>query len=819
MLLFNEPSIQSTRSFLHSSPRVLCIAVVFAFTGFTLANEQETFFETKIRPVLVEHCYSCHSQESKTVQGNLLLDAPSLMRKGGDSGPAVVPSKPDESLLLSALKYDAFQMPPKGKLPDEVIENFSKWIADGAFDPRVDGTPSLESNSEQKREAAKAHWSFQPVKSYPVPDTASDWSYTPLDRFVEQKTKAAGITIAKDAEKSALLRRMYLDLIGMPPTPEEVLNFLDDKNPDAMERVVDRLLASPHYGERWGRHWLDLARYADSNGADENHEYPVAFRYRDYVVRQLNEDLPYDEFVIQQLAGDLLTTDSLEERKENLTATGFLVLGPKMLAEQDKPKLVADLVDEQVDTIGQALLGLTLGCARCHDHKFDPITASDYYALAGIFHSTKTMEHLNFVSQWNTRELPDPVIEQQIAAHQVKITETEAMLNQLSAKPEAERSDADKVAIENTKKSIEQLKKDAPALPRVMAVDEASVKVVPVHVRGNHLQLRGEPIPRRFPAILENTVPQPQMPESKSGRYELALSLFHPQHPLTSRVMVNRLWFWHFGEGIVRSVSNFGLKGELPSHPELLDWLSEEFRRQQWSLKNMHRKMMLSHTYRLSTEGESHSMSTDPDNRFFARRSIKRLEIEPLRDSIINIGGNLDRQFGGKATASYGANYAEDGRGKNEFDALRRTIYLPINRAALHELFSTFDYVDSGVSVGKRTTTVVPHQSLFLMNHPLVRQQAHELAKQLAAHPLRNHPLLRHHDDHTAKIQLLFLATIGRLADASEFSLAYQFHQSAFQAFVANAAGDSAKTAEADQNAWTELCHAMMTGNEFMYIP
>jgi hypothetical protein len=377
VLLFIEQITKSLPSWRHSGPTVLSVAVVVVLTGFTSANEQETFFETKIRPVLVEHCYSCHSQEAKTVQGNLLLDSPSLMRKGGDSGPAVVPSKPDESLLLSALKYDAFQMPPKGKLSDEIIENFSKWIADGAFDPRVDGTPSLAPSMDQKREAAKTHWSFQPVKSYPVPDAASDWSYSPFDRFIELKAKEGGIAIAKDAEKSALLRRMYLDLIGMPPTPEEVLNFLDDKNPDAIERVVDRLLASPHYGERWGRHWLDLARYADSNGADENHEYPVAFRYRDYVVRQLNDDLPYDEFVIQQLAGDLLTTDSLEERKENLTATGFLVLGPKMLAEQDKPKLVADLVDEQVDTIGQALLGLTLSRSQIRsDHSDRLLCAS-----------------------------------------------------------------------------------------------------------------------------------------------------------------------------------------------------------------------------------------------------------------------------------------------------------------------------------------------------------------------------------------------------------------------------------------------------------
>ncbi len=793
------------------------------FLSVSFADEREEFFEKHIRPVLVEHCYECHSAEAKTVQANLLLDTPSATRTGGDSGPSVVPNNVDESLIVQALEYETWQMPPSGKLPAETIANFRRWIAEGAVDPRPESSAPSPQPGADRLAAGKTHWSFQPIQRATIPTTGSNWPRNSIDCFIENAANQHHLPIAMDADRATLLRRLYLTLIGLPPTAEEVLSFLTDQEPDAVERVVDRLLASPHYGERWGRYWLDLARYADSNGADENHEYPVAYRYRDYVVRQLNADLPYDEFVIQQLAGDLLATDSIEQRRENLTATGFLVLGPKMLAEQDKPKLVADLVDEQIDTLGQSLLGLTLGCARCHDHKFDPINATDYYALAGVFHSTKSMKNLDFVSQWNTRSLPDPIVEAQIAEHQRVVAEAEKELTQLTMKPEGERSNEEKAAIEKAKQHVENLKKAAPSLPEVMAVDESSVKLVPIHIRGNHLQLKGDALTRRLPTVFENSMPQPEMPSQQSGRLELAQALFHSQNPLTSRVIANRLWSWHFGEGIVRTVSNFGLKGETPSHPDLLDWLASEIQLREWSIKQMHRQIVLSRTFQLQIQATEEAIATDPDNRFFARRGLKRLEIEPLRDSIVAVGGNLDRSFGGRAATIYGSNYAEDGRGKNEFDALRRMIYLPVNRAALHELFATFDYVDSGVSVGKRTSTVVPHQSLFLMNHPLIRQQASELAKRLQSHSLLHHDTVAK-DENVARIQLAFLELLGRLPDQTEIAIAQDFLRDKSYT-VAQATPDNSgnepnlNAPEHLQVVWSEFCHALITSNEFMYIP
>jgi hypothetical protein len=797
---------------------VATFATLLSFiTSSGLADERETFFENNIRPILVEQCYACHSANAKTLQANLLVDSPAALRRGGDSGPAVVPHQPDESTLLQALKYEHWQMPPTGKLPDPIIANFRKWIADGAIDPRPELANAFPTINSDRKELSKTHWAYKPIQRPEVPIDSSDWPTTVVDSFIQTQATTHQRSPGPDADKATLLRRLYLNLIGLPPTAAEVLDFVSDDNPDAVERVVDRLLASPHYGERWGRYWLDLARYADSNGADENHSYPVAWRYRDYVVRQLNADLPYDEFVTQQLAGDLLEADSMDERRDQLTATGFLVLGPKMLAEQDKPKMIADLVDEQLDTLGQSLLAMTIGCARCHDHKFDPVSTEDYYALAGILHSTKSMANLDFVSQWNTRELPDPVIEAQVRAHQEVIAKAEAELTQLSMKAEKERTEEEKQAIEKAKQNVEALKKNAPSLPQVMAVDEAAVKLVPIHVRGNHLQLKGDPVARRLPSLFENSMPQPNMPEQRSGRLELAHSLFHSQNPLTSRVIVNRLWAWLYGQGIVRSVSNFGIKGDTPSHPELLDWLAAEMLHQDWSLKAMQRKLVLSRTFRLSSIAASDAAIADPDNRYWTHYPMRRLEIEPLRDSLLSIGGNLDRQMGGQAASIYGGNYSEDGRGKNEFDALRRTIYLPVNRAALHELLATFDYVESGVTVGKRNSTVVPHQMLFLMNHPLARQQASELVRRVATHPL--HGDLRFASNATiARIQIMYLELFGRLPDDVEVKFGQEFLQHVVSEESPDTSLENA-TAAAQTQAWTEYGHALITTNEFMYIP
>lgn len=795
-------------------PTAITLAIIASSAS---ADEREAFFENHIRPVLVDQCYSCHSSTAKTLQANLLVDSPAALRKGGDSGPAVVPQKANESTLIQALEYDHWQMPPKGKLPTQTIANFRKWIDDGAFDPRPDSPSVPTPTNIDHTSAAKTHWAFQPIERPIAPDLHSDWPWSPIDAFVLDKANQQQLQLNADSDRSALLRRIYLNLIGLPPSADEVLAFLNDQNPDAIERVVDRLLASPHYGERQGRYWLDLARYADSNGADENHAYPVAWRYRDYVVDQLNAGLPYNEFVTQQLAGDLLATDSLEQRRANLTATGYLILGPKMLAEQDKPKLVADLVDEQLDTISQSLLGLTISCARCHDHKFDPISAEDYYALAGILHSTKSMANLEFVSQWNTRDLPDPTIEEQIKQLQAKIAAAEAELLQLTMKPEQQQSAEEKTAVANAKQHIEELKKNLPTLPQVMAADEAPVKLVALHVRGNHLQLKGEPIPRRLPLLFEHSLPQPQMPDGHSGRLEFAQTLFHSRNPLTSRVMANRLWSWMFGKGIVRTVSNFGLKGEAPSHPELLDWLAAELMYQEWSLKSMQRKLLLSRSFQLSSVASPDQTLKDPDNRYWTYYSLRRLEIEPLRDSLSAIGGNFDRRFGGQAASIYGPNYSEDGRGKNEFDALRRTIYLPINRAALHEMLAAFDYVESGVSVGQRNSTVVPHQSLFLMNHPFVRQQANELAKHLLD-AITQHETRLSQENFVQRIQRAYLIIYNRLPDSTEFEFAKSFLQEVTRSHHPDATIESLDRMQ-QESVWTEFCHALLTSNEFLYIP
>lgn len=812
----NKPTTFAKPS--HRSIFVATFATLVSFiTSSGFADERETFFENNIRPILVEQCYACHSVNAKTVQANLLVDSPAALRRGGDSGPAVVPHQPDESTLLQALEYEHWQMPPTGKLPDPIIANFRKWIADGAIDPRPEVATALPTSNSDRKELSKSHWAYQPIQRPEVPNVSSDWPTTVVDSFIQTQAATHHQVPGPDADKATLLRRLHLNLIGLPPTAAEVLDFVSDDNPDAVERVVDRLLASPHYGERWGRYWLDLARYADSNGADENHSYPVAWRYRDYVVRQLNADLPYDEFVTQQLAGDLLEADSLDERRDQLTATGFLVLGPKMLAEQDKPKMIADLVDEQLDTLGQSLLAMTVGCARCHDHKFDPVSTEDYYALAGVMHSTKSMANLDFVSQWNTRALPDPVIEAQVRSHQDVIAKAEAELTQLSMKAEKERTEDETQAIEKAKQNLEALKKNAPSLPQVMAVDEAAVKLVPIHVRGNHLQLKGNPVARRLPSLFENSMPQPTMPEQRSGRLELAHSLFHSQNPLTSRVIVNRLWAWLYGQGIVRSVSNFGIKGDTPSHPELLDWLAAEMMHQDWSLKAMQRKLVLSRTFRLSSIPASDAAIADPDNRHWTHYPMRRLEIEPLRDSLLSIGGNLDRQMGGQAASIYGGNYSEDGRGKNEFDALRRTIYLPVNRAALHELLATFDYVESGVSVGKRNSTVVPHQMLFLMNHPLARQQASELVRRISTHPLLGDSRLAS-DATISRIQIMYLELFGRLPDDVEVKFGQEFLQQVVSAQSPDTHLENA-TVTAQTQAWTEYGHALITTNEFMYIP
>lgn len=796
--------------------RLLYIAAILSglltgsacLSGSLLAASQEDaqFFETKIRPVLVKQCYQCHSANSKIIQGGLRLDHRAGLLKGGDSGPAVVPGNAAGSVLVSALKYDGVEMPPSGKLAPNVIADFEKWIANGAHDPRQETTAAAQL-TPPTLEAAKTHWAFQPVHRLNPPQVQhSAWVSNPIDNFVAAKFEAAGLSPANPASKARLIRRATFDLIGLPPTPEEVAAFEADKSPGAFSKVVERLLASPQYGERWGRHWLDLARYADTNGGDENHSFPNAWRYRDYVIRAFNNDLPYNVFIQQQLAGDLLPPASNEaEKVDQIAATSFLVIGPKNLAEQDKPKMISDIVDEQIDTVGRTFLGLTTGCARCHDHKFDPIPTSDYYALAGIFSSTKTMANVDFVSQWQERDLPSAEFERATVAHKQQIEAERAQLHKLEVAGDSKLSPAQRKLknaerrklyspelqklVETALKNLEFLKTHFPERPRAMAVTEGAIQDVPIHIRGNHLTLAAEKTPRGVIQATQWALPAPKISPAHSGRLELANWLVSPQHPLTARVMANRIWQKHFGRGIVASASNFGLKGDAPTNPELLDWLASEFMAQNWSIKHLHRMIMLSSTYAMSVEADTVAERKDPSNLLLSHQNRRRLEAEAIRDSICAVAGVLDPKQGGVE------HYAR---------SPRRSIYQFINRSAVNDMFATFDYYDASSHVDERSNTTVPQQALFMLNSLLVEQHAQLLAN--------NKVLWLPGATDADRVQQLYQRLYARAAKPAEVTRALNRLEK-LQPQLASLPEVQRRAAS-----WAWLCRTLIAGNEFLFI-
>lgn len=756
-------------------------------------------FENHIRPVLVEHCYSCHSAKSKIIRGGLRLDSRDAMRTGGDSGPAVVPGDVDGSLIISSLRHDTFEMPPLEKLDEQIVQRFADWIQRGAADPRDASDPPSTQQIDPTR--SRDHWAFQPVHRPHVPAIAdavlADWVRQPIDAFIAQSLAGRNWKPAAEADKYALIRRATFDLIGLPPSPEQIDAFIKDDSPESFQRVVDRLLASPHYGQRWGRHWLDLVRYADTNGADENHTMPNAWRYRDWIFNAMNRDQPLDEFIVHQLAGDLLTegVDPLQQR-ERLTATGMLVIGPKMLAEQDKEKMRIDIIDEQIDTVSRTMMGMTIGCARCHDHKFDPITAEDYYALAGIFASTRTMQNEDFVSKWMERDLPSETIATARARQQTTIDQAKQTLDQLTnaanadvlvklgvetlpEKPEDHYPDATKTAIETAKKALEAAEKAMPAFESAMAVTEQTPVDLAVHVRGNHLRKSDSVTPRGVPMRIAQATPFSGIAADSSGRLQLARWLTDDNHVLTGRVMANRLWMWHFGKSLTASPSNFGLQCPPPLHGELLDWMTRELIDNGWSVKRMHRTIMLSSTYRMSSRDQTHQ-EQDPENQLYWRQNRRRLEVEPLRDSILCAGGSLDRRF--------------DGNPDNA-QSNRRTVYLSINRAALLDLLSTFDYVEPANHIEQRSVTTVPSQALFLMNSPTVHTQAQRLARQVIA----SEP------DDASRLTLLWLKLYGRPPSKPQLTAAAEFLQQASQ------------QVDGDQ-AWSSLCRTLIAGSLFSYV-
>lgn len=1110
----------------HKFAWLLSINLLLSATSLADETSDAAFFETKVRPLLIAKCQECHAGDK--AKAGLRLDSREAILAGGESGTAAVVGKPEESLLIDVIGYrNVVQMPPKAKLPDADIATLTEWVRRGLPWPNSKSTvvAPAHTSATDFTEEQKSFWAFRPVKQTPTPDVKDHaWSQTPIDRFILAELEANGLAPAREADRRTLIRRVTLDLTGLPPSPDDVAEFVCDVAPDALERLVDRLLASPSYGERWARHWLDVARYADSNGLDENLAYATAYRYRDYVVKAFREDKPYDRFLVEQIAGDLLPVDygndplnPKPDAFDGLVATGFLCLGAKMLAEDDPVKMHMDIIDEQVDTIARAVMGLTFGCARCHDHKFDPITAEDYYGLAGIFKSTQTMDNFSVVARWHERplatiqqqqrrdelqqlanaqkqfveKLKSDAVESVIsdarrraslyllaASHEVQLaerlkqakprgdepnpmaipgiilmeaedytrgnvlkerstygkdigvlvnrgeapnfteydvdlersttyqlelryaaaaprpvkvlingqliksdaaskvtgswtpesqtwvvegfvtlnpgrnvirleqpqffphidkvllapTEVPAPLDDLTADEKTVRaklipsvvqqwvkvlevvpsqpksiltawhqfattkslvddsanpengvalllvggqpaSNADLARrydklFANTQQAWTELKatpagKDAIALPdpvleafrlllhdpkgpfavpadieaafspevvaqlkngrdelsrreasvpqfaETMAVADLKPENLKIHLRGSHLTL-GREVPRQLPRILAGDGPRTL--DDGSGRLSFARWLANRDHPLTSRVMANRIWQWHFSHGLVRSPDNFGRLGERPSHPALLDWLANQFSGEDdsakaWSMKSLHRHIIASAAYRQCTEFNSTAALKDPENRMLWRFHRQRMDVESLRDSLLAISGQLDDTPGGTLLPTPNRAYVTSTENKNPaiYGSHRRSIYLPIVRSALFQVFTAFDFADPSTLAGQRDQTTVAPQALFMMNSEFVLEQSRVIAQRL----LQQADL-----DQTSRVSQLYRLAYSRDPSAAEVSRAAAYLDRIRSAMTESGINES----EIELRCWVSLCRAVLSANEFIYV-
>ena len=783
----------------------------------TPTRAQLEFFETKVRPILANHCYKCHSEQSEKVKGGLLLDSREGWLKGGETGPALVPGDPEKSLLIKAVRYadPDLQMPPKDKkLPDPDIANLVAWVKMGAPDPRV-------ASVAQKKwtNTAKDHWAWQPIKWPPSPGVKdTNWIQSPIDRFVLAKLEPKGMHPNPLTDKRSLIRRASFDLIGLPPTPEEVQSFLADKSPEAFAKVVDRLLQSPHYGERWGRHWLDIARYSDTKGdikrQREDPNYPFAWTYRDYVIRSFNEDKPYNNFVFEQLAADKMR--STVNNRSNLTAMGFLTVGNRFMG------MPHDIINDRIDAVTKGFLGLTVSCARCHDHKFDPIPTKDYYSLHGVFASSREPEIEPIVSKVpNSPEYQD-YYNQRTALEKEKDT-LEEKFKELRRKRDREAIRLWQRDVRQNRAAVAKLEMTHAGAPvRAMSVqDSTRPHDSPVFLRGE-AENKGPIVPRRFLEVLSG----PTRPAwtTGSGRLELAASIANTNNPLTPRVIVNRIWQHHFGEGFVPTPDDLGTQSEPPSHPELLDYLASRFMNEGWSIKKMHRLIMLSSTYQQSTVNNPRYSQIDPANRLLWRANIRRLEIEPLRDSILAIGGSLDEAMYGRPLDLTKQPYSN-----------RRTIYGFIDRSDVPDMLLNFDFAMPDATMGKRYETTVPQQALFLMNNPLVIEQAKNLV---------GNPRFRSIGDRVERIQYLYERIYQRPARSDEISLGLGFLGSdpSTEKVKASAGSKPAQTGprakikeqmakrrggkgpppefkvQEPLNAWEEYAHALLQANETFYI-
>ncbi len=783
------------------------IAVYLLFTSVSLGQDpSKEHFEKKIRPLFVEHCHKCHGDVVS--RNGLRLDSSGSLEKGGKRGKVVVPLQPQSSLLLHAVKRQGeLKMPPSGPLTSQQIADLELWIKQGAIFPQANS--AVRANT--------LHWSFQPVKNpVAIPVTNNRWVKNPIDAFVLSKVEKAGLKPSLEANKSTLIRRVCFDLTGLPPTGPEIEDYLKDNTLAAYETMVNRYLATPAYGERWGRHWLDVARYADSNGLDENVAHGNAWRYRDYVVEAFNKNVPYNQFLIEQIAGDLLPNPGKAINHSGVIATGFLSLGPKVLAEVDKQKMEMDIIDEQIDTVGKTFLGLTLGCARCHDHKFDPILTGEYYSLAGVFKSTKTMESFVTIAKWHENAIGDEKELKSIKDHASKVSalakkvdeyiESQGALLIAATKLPKDKKHSEKeiealllepakVHLKKLREEVAALEKSVPEIPSAMGVTEGKVTEVAIHIRGNTDRL-GKVMPHGVPEVLSGNK-QPTFPSQSSGRLELARWLASDANPLTARVMVNRVWRWHFGQGIVSTVDNFGLLGAKPTHPELLDWLAQYFIQNNWSIKDLHRVILFSNTYRQDSHLTKDISTKDPNGIFYARFTPRRFEGEVLRDALLAVSGQLDKTMGGSLLQVKNRAFFFDHTSKDltKYDSNRRSLYLPVVRNNLYEVFSLFDGTDAAVANGDRANTTIAPQALFFLNSNLVMDAAGAITqKAIKASPLVS-----------KQVSFLYEAALGRKPTVDELAGGELFIEHALKQTPTN-----------HQQALSALSQVILASNEFV---
>jgi len=777
-----------------SRATIVCLALVLSVTGHRAAAENPTaipaeemaFFENKIRPILVKHCYECHSTESDEVGGGLLLDTRIGMRKGGETGNAIVQGKPSDSRIIQALLYEGIEMPPDERLPENIVKDFTDWIARGAHDPR---TPNRNTSTDEPANAvldrAKDLWSLQPVVDPSVPEVKdANWPLDPIDHFALAKMEAADLQPTDPVSPLHLIRRLSFDLTGLPPTMARTEEFIADCNTnrhEAIATLVDELLASPQYGERWGRHWLDVARYGESNGNDglgRNPTFPHAWRYRDYVIAAFNADTPYNRFLTEQIAGDLLPADTDEEHDKNRIATGLFAMTAKPAAAMNT-NFAMDVVADQIDVIGSGMLGISIACARCHDHKFDPIPTSDYYALAGFFTSSKTM--------WG------------VAAHE-KLTAGPTGLHVLKAAPKVMPPDGfvETVLVKDSNTGVPRPVPESKwpvGTPLAMGLrDKTEPADCKLNIKGDAKKL-GDSVPRAFLTAIESIEHTPEIADKQSGRLELAEWITDDKHPLTARVMVNRIWQHLFGTGIVSTPNDFGIYGEPPSHPELLDHLAARLVSNDWSIKKLIRAIVLSRTYQLSSLPDDALAEADQGAILLTHHRRRRLDAESLRDSILSVSGNLDLTPADGSIIRH-RDILINLAGSLHEPTNHRSIYLCYLRSSPPPELAAFDLPDFVTVVGQRDVSIVPNQALHLFNNPFVVEQASRFADLLAGEG----------SDPEYRIRLAWNRAFCRDPEDEELKEALAMLQSATTHL------------DSDSKAWASLCQALLATNEFRYV-